>query len=411
MPRPLQNRSTKEGPLPSFHSCLELACAVSGMRVALIGEVGEQQWRAIHALDRAGLGISAGLQLDLVNTFCRDVTATGEAIWFGDYREDAKRCGSPIPAMHGFRSYISVPVVLADGRVYGTLCTLDPEPRPVTDEILHAMRALGAVVAEQIGVLESHEADEFTRGSSADPASSPERRLQASEVLNNALRQEGKEREEFIAVLAHDLRNPLQAIRVTSDLLSLSATSEAQQSLLRHLDDSADRMAELIEVTLDFARGRLGSGIALRVRPWHDLSALLANAAEQAMAPYPGCPLIVELALPEIVNCDADRLCQLVGNLLINAAIHGRKGSPIALRGHADDEVLVLEVRNEGVIAEASMKSLFEPFHRTGDQRLDSGLGLGLYIASQIAVSHGGALSVQSGDSIGTTFTLRMPLR
>lgn len=406
----MQKRSNKEGPLPSFHSCLELACAVSGMRVALIGEVGEQQWRAVHALDRAGLGISAGLRLDLINTFCRDVTASGEAIWFSDYRQDQKRCDSPIPAMHGFRSYISVPVVLADGRVFGTLCTLDPDPRPVTDEILHAMRALGAVVAEQIGAAEVHDTDDH-HGAKRDLAVSPESRLQASEVLNNALRQEGKEREEFIAVLAHDLRNPLQAIRVTADLLSLSATSAAQQNLLQHLDDSANRMAELIDVTLDFARGRLGSGIALRVRPWRDLSALLAKAAEQAMAPYPGCPLIVELALPEVVTCDADRLSQLVSNLLINAAIHGRKGSPIALRGHADDAALVLEVRNEGVIAAASMNTLFEPFHRTGDQRLDSGLGLGLYIASQIAVSHGGALTVQSGEAIGTTFTLRMPLR
>ena len=65
------------------------------------------------------LGISAGLRLDLINTFCRDVTATGEAIWFGDCRQDQKRCDSPIPALHGFRSYISVPVVLADGRVFG----------------------------------------------------------------------------------------------------------------------------------------------------------------------------------------------------------------------------------------------------------------------------------------------------
>ncbi|MEN5425436.1 GAF domain-containing sensor histidine kinase [Stenotrophomonas pennii] len=381
------------------------------MRVALIGEVGERQWHAIHVLDRAGLGISPGLQLDLVNTFCRDVTATREAIWFADYRQDPERCDSPIPAMHGFRSYVSVPVVLADGRVFGTLCTLDPDPRPVTDEILHAMQALAAVVAEQIGAPQVRETDEPDEEAKQDRPSSPESRLRASEVLNSALRQEGKEREEFIAVLAHDLRNPLQAIRVTSDLLSLSATSEAQQSLLRHLDDSADRMAELIDVTLDFARGRLGSGIALRVRPWRDLSALLANAAEQAMAPYPGCPLIVELTLPEVVSCDADRLCQLVSNLLINAAIHGRKGSPIALRGHADDTTLVLDVHNQGVIAEASMKTLFEPFHRTGDQRLDSGLGLGLYIASQIAVSHGGALTVQSSDAIGTTFTLRMPLR
>ena len=405
----MQKRSTTEGVPPSFQSCLELACAVSGMRVALVGEVGEQQWQAIHALDRAGLGISAGMRLDLANTFCRDVTATRSPVWFGDCQLDAARCSSPIPARHGFRSYVSVPIIVDGGRVFGTLCTLDPEPRVVTDEVLRAMTALADVVAQQVmRTAPDHRAtaaDDY-----AESLATSERRLHASEQRNSALRQEGKEREEFIAVLAHDLRNPLQAIRVTADLLALSATSPAQQSLLRHLDDSANRMAELIEVTLDFARGRLGSGLALRVQAQHDLAATLRTAGKQALAPYPACHLQVDLALPEVVRCDADRLCQLVSNLLINAAIHGTAGQPVLLRGYTDADDMVLDVRNQGMIAEASMPALFEPFHRSVDQRLDSGLGLGLYIASQIAVSHGGTLSATSTPEDGTTFSFRMPL-
>lgn len=392
---------SKDGTFPSFHSCLELACAVSGMRVALVGEVSNDEWRAIHALDRAGMGISAGLRLDLINTFCRDVTATGAAVWFSDSQQDPIHCSSPIPAAHGFRSYISVPVVLADGRVYGTLCTLDPEPRQVTEESLRAMHALANVVAEQVGAVE--------HTSSASLAHS-EQRLQASEMVNSALREEGREREEFIAVLAHDLRNPLQAIRVTSELLALSAASPAQQNLLQHLDDSADRMAELIDVTLDFARGRLGSGLALRIKPCTGLAAILTRVSQQALAPYPGCPLDIDLDLPEVVNCDVDRLGQLIGNLLINAAIHGQQGEPIVLRGRADDRDMMLEVQNHGAIPEGSKDTLFKPFHRSGDQRLDSGLGLGLYIAAQIALSHGGTLTAASAADTGTTFTARLPL-
>lgn len=401
----------KDGPLPSFHSCLELACAVSGMRVALIGEVDHVHWHAIHALDRAGMGISAGLRLDLINTFCRDVTATQQALWFSDSLHDPAHAGSPIPAAHGFRSYISVPLVLTDGRVFGTLCVLDPEPRPITDEVLRAMHALAAVVSEQISVVERRRDEVAADRLTSDTLAFSERRLQASETRNIALRQEGREREEFIAVLAHDLRNPLQAVRVSSELMGVLATTPAQQSLLRHLDDSVDRMAELIDVTLDFARGRLGSGLALRIQPCSDLGSVLAKAAQQALAPYPDSRLDVDLAFADAVECDTDRLCQMIGNLVINAAIHGHPGSPITLRGRRDHDHLVLEVHNQGVIADGSTATLFQPFHRSTDQRLDSGLGLGLYIASQIALSHGGSLTAASAMATGTTFTARLPLQ
>lgn len=395
--------STDRAP-PSFHACLALACAVTGMRVALVAEISAGEYRVAHALDKAGLGLSAGMQLDLAKTFCRDVTACRQAICFGDYEQDeAYRC-SPLPKLYGLRSYISVPIILADDSVYGTLCTMDPAARVVTEDIVESIHMLAAVVAGQIDLLGS----ERETAPIVDPALASDERLLASQQLNAALQQEGKAREEFIAVLAHDLRNPLQAIRVTTDLLGLSATSAAQQNLLRHLDHSANRMAELIDVTLDFARGRLGSGVALRLQPWSDLAAILARASEEALAPYPDCTLQVQMALPAIVLCDADRLCQLVANLVINAAIHGATAHPILLQGRTEADELVLEVSNQGQIPADAMATLFEPFRRSEDQRLDSGLGLGLYIASQIAMSHGGTLTATSAGT-RTTFTLRIP--
>jgi len=389
-----------------FRSCLELACAVTGMRVALVGAVTETEWTAEHALDRAGLQITQGLKLDLAKTFCQDVTRNEEAVWFSDYETHAQHRTSSIPPMYGFRSYISVPVTLADGSVYGTLCTLDPEARTVTDDILHSMYRLAGVVA---GLIDGQRSPAPTMP--VEPASARiEHRLREAEQANIALRQESRLREEFIAVLAHDLRNPLQTIRVTSELLSLSAATPAQENLLRHLDESTERMAELIEVTMDFARGRLGSGLALRLQPWTDLAGILQRAAVQALAPYPNAVLDVELALPTVMVCDADRLSQLVANLVINAAIHGTEACPIRLDGHVSADVLVIRVANAGQIPAAAMEDLFQPFHRSPEQRLQSGLGLGLYIASQIARSHGGALSAESSEDRGTVFTLKMPL-
>jgi len=249
------------------------------------------------------------------------------------------------------------------------------------------------------------------QGTLVEPASARiEHQLREARLANDELKQESRLREEFIAVLAHDLRNPLQTIRVTSELLSLTSTTPAQNNLLKHLDDSAERMAELIDVTMDFARGRLGSGLALRQQPWTDLASALQRAATDALAPYADATLQVDLQLPTVVVCDADRLAQLVANLVINAAIHGTTGAPIVLRGRADTQRLEINVANAGQIPATSMDGLFQPFHRSHEQRLQAGLGLGLYIASQIAQSHGGTLTAVSNAIDGTVFTLRMPL-
>ena len=394
-----------------FRSTLELACAVSGMRVALIGEVDAHHYEAVHALDRSGLGISAGLRLELANTFCRDVTSRQEPIWFGDHTADVRLRDSPLPALYGFRSYISVPVVLADGSVYGTLCTMDPECRDVTEDMVRTMTTLAGLVATQIDSLRAQQNDRARVQRSTASLSASQKQMEALETDNAELLRERRQREEFIAVLAHDLRNPLQTIRVTSELLSFSANEPAQQNLLRHVEDSTQRIAELIDTTLDFARGRLGSGVALRLQPWTDLAGILVRACEQALLPYPQMALLVEtMDLPHVVMCDADRLCQLISNLVINAAIHGQRGEPIVLRGHHTDDSLELRLSNAGSIAHETLAVLFEPFHRTPAQRMDSGLGLGLYIASQIARAHEGELSVTSNAVTGTCFTLQLPL-
>jgi len=394
-----------------FRSTLELACAVSGMRVALIGRVDATTYEAMHVLDRSGLGLSAGLQLDLATTFCRDVCARREPIAFGDHTVDDQLRDSPLPALYGFRSYISVPVVLDDGSVYGTLCTLDPDVLQVTEDMVRTMTTLAGLVATQIEGLRGRQQDRASAERSSASLTASREQLQALETNNAELLRERRQREEFIAVLAHDLRNPLQTIRVTSELLSFSATAPAQQNLLRHVEDSTQRIAELIDTTLDFARGRLGAGVALRLQPWTDLAGILERACEQALTPYPATPLQVDaMDLPHVVRCDADRLCQLVGNLVINAAIHGHSGEPVRLRGSHTDTALELRLSNAGSISDETLAVLFEPFHRTPAQRMDSGLGLGLYIASQIARAHEGELSVTSSAADGTCFTLRLPL-
>jgi len=380
-----------------YHRILELACALTTMRVALIGEVTDTAWRAVQALDRAGLGITGGLELDIDKTFCRDVRASGTAVWFGDHLMEPRLRDSPIPGMYGFRSYISVPIRLADGRLFGTLCTLDPEPQEVNQDIVDTMQGLAALVAQQMDEAAARALD-----------AAHLKHLEGIEQSHTELLQVARQREEFIAVLAHDLRNPLQAIQVSADLLSSGTLTTAQQNLVRHVQDSADRMAELIAVTMDFSRGRLGSGIALRLEPWSDIASALAAASRDALSVYPGRILQLDFDLPGIFTCDGARLGQLLANLVINAAIHGDPDSPIQVSGQTTADGIALSVANRGMIPEDTRAHLFEPFSRVADKRLDSGLGLGLYIASQIALAHGGTLDVRSTREDGTVFTAHL---
>ncbi len=391
-----------------FRPSLDLACALTGMRVALIGEVTDTSWRSIQSIDSAGLGISSGMILDINRTFCKDVRASRAPVWFGDAWAHPVFQDSPVPGMHGFRSYISVPLLLNDGSIFGTLCTLDPEPRPVDEESVQSLNSLANLVAAQIDAILSHDADSRTIDGLKAKGDSVSRQLIEFEQSNAELQRVAKQREEFIGVLAHDLRNPVQAIRAGVDLLGFGALTDSQQKVLGHINDSADRIAELIDVTLDFARGRLGPGIALKLETWSDLSGILAMACREAMRPYPQRVCEVDLQLPSTFMCDAARLCQLLANLVINAAVHGTPDQPIRVRGRGDGAGIEISVANQGVIPAAQLAQLFEPFSRPQERRLDAGLGLGLYIASQIAKAHGGTLSVTSADGDGTVLTLRI---
>ncbi len=391
-----------------FRPSLDLACTVTGMRVALVGEVSESTWRSIQSIDSAGLGISSGMILDINRTFCKDVRSSRVPVWFGDALAHPVFQDNPIPGMYGFRSYISVPLMLTDGSIFGTLCTLDPEPKPVDEPQVQAMISLASLVAAQIDAILSHDADSRTIDGLKAQGDSVGRQLAEFEQSNAELQRVARQREEFIGVLAHDLRNPVQAIRAGVDLLSLGALSDSQQKVLGHINESADRIAELIDVTLDFTRGRLGSGIALKLEPWSDLSGILAMACREAMRPYPQRACEVDLQLPLTFLCDAARLCQLLANLVINAAVHGTADQPIRVHGRGTDDGIEISVANQGVIPAAQLAQMFEPFARPQERRLDAGLGLGLYIASQIAKAHGGTLSVTSSSDTGTVLTLRL---
>ncbi len=224
------------------------------------------------------------------------------------------------------------------------------------------------------------------------------------------LRGAARFREEFIGVIGHDLRNPLAAIRSGAQLLlKRGALDERDRGVVQRVAASTDRMSRMIDDLLDFTRGRLGGGIPLR-RTVVDLHALCRDVADEARAARDRT-VALDLSGDPRGLWDADRLAQLLSNLVGNAVQHSPPDSTVTLAVSERPHYAVIEVGNTGpAIPPEQLAHMFEPFRR-GAGATSPGLGLGLYIVERIVTAHGGTIEVVSEEGAGTTFTVKLPRR
>ena len=217
-------------------------------------------------------------------------------------------------------------------------------------------------------------------------------------------------REQFIAVLGHDLRNPLASIASGIRLLEKEPISARGKRVIELMEGSVVRAAGLIDNVLDFARGRLGGGLILNRNANEPLEPTLRQVVSELTSIAPERNVTADYRLKEPIACDRGRIGQLLSNLLGNALTHGGKDTPVSVSACTDDKRLVISVANGGVpLSPAVMERLFQPFFRGEIKTNREGLGLGLYIASEIAKAHGGEL-IASSDRTETRFTFTMPL-
>ena len=232
-------------------------------------------------------------------------------------------------------------------------------------------------------------------------------------ALEELLRQErgnAELREQFIAVLGHDLRNPLASIAAGARLMLKAKTPEDAVRLEAMMQSSVGRMARMIESVMDLARGRLGGGISLS-KAITAIEPVLDQVVAEIAAAHPERKIETHFLLETPIFCDPARVAQLFSNLLGNAISHGAPDKSVRVDASAAaDGAFELTVANGGTpIPEDSRKRLFQPFYRGEGQGPTQGLGLGLYIASEIAKAHGGTIEVNSSEE-ETRFTFRMPL-
>lgn len=367
---------------------LEACRAATGMGFIAIARVTEERWITCASLDHLSFGLRPGDELVVGSTLCQEVRTCRETIVIPDVDASETYREHHTPRQYGFKSYISVPIIRSDGSFWGTLCAIDPQPRLLGPEVLTNFQLFARLVASEL----DREAE-----------------LERQRVALASERDTARLREEFIAVVGHDLRNPIAAIGAGLRMLAKRPSEERMALIIPETQRSIARVEQIIANLLDFARGRLGVGIELIAPGPAPLEPVLRDVVRE-IERVASQPIEAAIDLPRPIRADPQRLGQLLSNLLGNAVTHGAEHAPIRVEAHDQGGRLRLAVTNQGApIPEEILPSLFSPFYR-GEVTNLPGLGLGLYIASQIAQAHGGRIDVTS-DANGTTFALTMPAR
>ncbi|HSI57704.1 MAG TPA: GAF domain-containing sensor histidine kinase [Ideonella sp.] len=372
-------------------SLLRVICEQTGLGFAAVARVTEGTWTACAVQDDIQFGLRAGDRLDVNSTLCIESRAARQPIVIDHASQDAVYCQHPTPRLYKIESYISVPIVRRNGDYFGNLCAIDPKPAKVSEARTVTMFTLFAeLISLQLESEERHEAAE------------------------SALRDEratAELREQFIAVLGHDLRNPLAYVGAAAGLLARRHTDPELLTMAQRLRATTSRMSRLIDDVLDFARSRLGAGIGLSLAPAADLATALSDVVGELRGAHPERAITEHIAIAGPVRCDRGRVQQLLSNLLANALTHGAPDQPVRVEAAIAGAMLTITVNNHGEpIAAANLGRVFEPYWRPASSQPGGGLGLGLYICAQIVKAHGGTLQVCSSAEAGTCFTACLPV-
>jgi len=373
--------------IPAVAKILEVICNTTGMGFAAVARVTQDRWIACAVNDKINFGLGVGGELKVKTTLCDQVMNDRKTVAIDHVDKDPLYANHHTPEIYGLQSYISIPLILTNGEFFGTLCAIDPKPALVNNEkTINMFKLFAELIAFHLDSIQNLSLSQ----------------AQLMEEKSNA-----EIREQFIAILGHDLRNPIGAISSASQLMFRTNLDERNLKLAKIIQDSTVRVRGLIDNMLDFASGRLGGGIVLNFDNEISLTETLNQIILELRTIYPEREIQADLNLQYPVKGDYKRIAQLFSNLLGNAIAHGAKQSPITITAYTEGSNFELCVINQGAeISQETKKHLFKPFSRGKITKGQEGLGLGLYIASEIATAHNGSIEVTSTEE-ATCFTFK----
>ena len=299
-----------------------------------------------------------------------------------------------LPLQLGLRAAWSQPILARDGRVLGTFGTY-----------FRTCREPSAAERDAVEVLAKTAALAIERARMDDALRETERKL----------REEDRRKNEFLAALSHEMRNPLAPLRTAIRLLQENDGGDARERLVKTMDRQVEQLVRLVDDLLEVSR--ISRGILQLREELLDMRNVVALAVEtsQPLLEAAGHALSVELPeQPVWVHGDRARLAQILSNLLNNAAKYSDPGGRIAVNVRRHGTNVSVSIRDTGIgLDPQAIAGLFELFARgeSSERRHSDGLGIGLALAQRLARLHGGSVTgVSDGPGTGAEFTLHLPI-
>jgi sigma-B regulation protein RsbU (phosphoserine phosphatase) len=371
--------------------------------------VGPVSPEALEALDEAPCALArttaSGMFVRVNAPFCG---------WLGYSAEElvGKRKVQDLLTMGGriFHQTHWAPLLQMQGSISEVRLELVRKDGARVPMIMNAIRReMAGAVVHDLAAFVARDRDKFEQELVA-----ARKRLELANAEATALQGEAKDRalfaEQMMGIVSHDLRTPLSTISMSAEILIKSAPTANQLRVLDRITRAASRANRLITDLLDFTQARLGKGLAVEHKPMEPHAAVRDAVDELAMA-FPGRDLRHVRHGEGTGRADADRLAQLVANLVSNAMVYGDAAAPVTVTSKAGSRTFSVSVHNVGTpISDEVRATLFQPMvrgegHGTGSRSV----GLGLYIVSEIAKAHGASVAVASDAIAGTTFTVDFP--
>lgn len=305
--------------------------------------------------------------------------------------------------------------MLAHGRPLGVFTLTFSEPRRFGAEERHFISFIATKYGQALERARLYEAERAVRAKAEQAYEAEKAARSRAEAAEEEATRVGALQEQLVAVVSHDLRNPLGAIIAATDMLRKRRRNMEswEKSAVALIARSAGRMQGIIAGALDLARTRRGASIQVHREPVR-----LADVCRQAIAELeharPGRAIQLSVERDDEGEWDPGRLAQLVSNLAANALQHSPSDATVEVRIRGSQQNLVLEVHDSGPpIPPHVLATVFEPFVK-GASSTDAptaNVGLGLYIVREIARAHQGAVDVCSRAGHGTSFVVKLPRR
>lgn len=407
---------------------LDTICKLTGMGFAAIARVTEDRWVTCSSKDNLNFGLKPGDELQVKTTICDEIRDSGNPVIIDCVKDDAVFCTHHTPAMYGFQSYISIPIICKDGSFFGTLCAIDPEPKKLKDSAIFSMFTLFSdLISFHLSTMDSVKEMEESLIKEKAFTSILETKVneRTTELVskNEDLLRINKELESFNYISNHDMQEPLRKIQTMSSLIMERESKNISvkgMDYLKRLKKSAERMQALINDFLLYAK----TNYVEKQYETVFLSEVVLNIQKNLQGDIHQREVIFETSMKEPLSVIPFQFQQLLSNLISNSLKFSSSEKPllIKIKGQTKKGMELspdlktninyhhISIEDNGIGFEQQYnKKIFELFQRLNDKTKYEGSGIGLTIVKKIIENHNGIISAEGKVNKGAIFHIYIP--